>query len=255
MNLAMSGKIAAAYKSGSQMSGNVSEAWGADNFYCPNCSSPKLDWLKPGTKANDYRCPSCGFWFQLKSKKTPLGNTITDGAYAAMMEAINEDRSPNFFFLHYDFQTWTVRNLILIPHFAFPASAIIKRPPLAATARRAGWVGCNFALNRIPQEARISIITEKQIASEKEVREKFKKVKPLQEISVSQRGWALDVLNIARRLGKAEFKNEDVYAFTSELEKLHPDNRHIRDKIRQKLQVLRDAKLLIHVGSGIWRLP
>jgi len=42
------------------------------------------------------------------------------------------------------------------------------------------------------------------------------------------------------------------------------DNRHVRDKIRQQLsafaklrrdkQVLRDAKLLIHVGSGLWRL-
>jgi hypothetical protein len=40
-----------------------------------------------------------------------------------------------------------------------------------------------------------------------------------------------------------------------ELEKLHPYNRRVRDKIRQQLQVLRDAKLLIHVGSGVWRLP
>ena len=30
--------------------------------------------------------------------------------------------------------------------------------------------------------------------------------------------------------------------------------REDRDKIRQQLQVLRDAKLLIHVGSGLWRL-
>jgi hypothetical protein len=34
------------------------------------------------------------------------------------------------------------------------------------------------------------------------------------------------------------------------LEQLDPDNRHIRDKIRQQLQVLRDAKLLIHVGMA-----
>jgi type II restriction enzyme len=52
-----------------------------------------------------------------------------------------------------------------------------------------------------------------------------------------------------------EFTNEEVYAFARELEKLHPDNRHIRDKIRQQLQVLRDAGLLIQVGSGVWRLP
>jgi type II restriction enzyme len=255
MNLSMRGELATAFKSGSQKAGNVTEAWGADNFYCPNCSSPKLDWLKPGTKAKDYKCPSCGFWYQLKSKKTRIGNSITDGAYDAMMEAIKNDETPSFYFLHYDLATWSVRNLLLVPHFAFPPSAIIKRKPLSQNARRAGWVGCNFALNRIPVEARIAIVTEKQIVPAKEVREKFKKVKPLKDISVKQRGWTLDVLNIVRNLSKPEFTNEDVYAFARELGKLHPDNRHVRDKIRQQLQVLRDAKLLLHVGSGVWRLP
>jgi hypothetical protein len=39
------------------------------------------------------------------------------------------------------------------------------------------------------------------------------------------------------------------------LEKLHPDNQQVKDKIRQQLQVLRDAGLLLRVGSGVWRLP
>ncbi len=274
MNLYMRGELAAAFTSGSQKAGNVTEAWGADNFYCPNCSSPKLDWLKPGTKANDYKCPSCGFWYQLKSKKSPIGNSITDGAYGAMMEAIKNDRSPNFFFLHYDLATWNVRNLLLVPHFAFPPSAIIKRPPLAPTARRAGWVGCNFDLRRIPADARISIVTETKIIPATEVREKFKRVKPFKNLSVTQRGWTLDVLNIVRRLvgtsrrdvrdsgtveptvpTKNEFTNEDVYAFAPELEKLHPDNRHVKDKIRQQLQVLRDTGFLIQPERGVWRLP
>lgn len=43
--------------------------------------------------------------------------------------------------------------------------------------------------------------------------------------------------------------------FTRELEKLHPDNRHVKDKIRQQLQVLRDAGLLLHIERGLWRLP
>jgi hypothetical protein len=30
--------------------------------------------------------------------------------------------------------------------------------------------------------------------------------------------WTLDLLNVVCRLGKAEFKNENVYAFTGELE-------------------------------------
>jgi hypothetical protein len=40
------------------------------------------------------------------------------------------------------------------------------------------------------------------------------------------------------------FTNADVYAYERELAKLHPDNRHIKDKIRQKLQVLRDLGIL-----------
>ena len=79
--------------------------------------------------------------------------------------------------------------------------------------------------------------------------------KRLKKFSEPEPGWTLDVLNIVRRLGKPEFKNEDVYAHARELEQLHPDNRHIRDKIRQQLQVLRDAGLLQHHGSGTWRLP
>ena len=64
----------------------------------------------------------------------------------------------------------------------------------------------------------------------------------------------MDVLNIVRRLGKTEFTNQDIYAFERELEHLHPGNRHVRDKIRQQLQVLRDTGFLEHIGHGEWRL-
>jgi type II restriction enzyme len=49
--------------------------------------------------------------------------------------------------------------------------------------------------------------------------------------------------------------NDDAYTFAEQLKKLHPDNRYVRDKIRQQLQVLSDAGLLIHIGHGVWRLP
>jgi len=55
--------------------------------------------------------------------------------------------------------------------------------------------------------------------------------------------------------GNPEFTNDDAYTLTTRLEKLHPGNRHIRDKIRQQLQVLRDAGLLLHVQPGRWRIP
>ena len=34
---------------------------------------------------------------------------------------------------------------------------------------------------------------------------------------------------------------------------LHPDNRHVRDKIRQQLQVLRDLGLVEFLGRGRYR--
>ncbi|HTB62372.1 MAG TPA: hypothetical protein VK737_02190 [Opitutales bacterium] len=51
-----------------------------------------------------------------------------------------------------------------------------------------------------------------------------------------------------------EFTNDDAYQLAPHLEKLHPGNRHVRDKIRQQLQNLRDAGLLLHMARGRWRL-
>jgi len=283
MNLSMTGALAAAYHSGAQRARVVTESWGESNLYCPNCPSPKLSRLPNNTRASDYTCPSCAFRYQLKGQLPPVGKSINDGAFDAMMEAIKTDRTPNFFFMQYELPAWRVKNLLLVPHFAFPPSAIIKRKPLSPTARRAGWVGCNFDLNRIPADARIEIIITRGssrrrgnetlskksnqrfltssptnqtiIIPPKEVRDKFKRVKPLKDLSIKERGWTLDVLNAIRRLGKTEFTTADAYAFARELEQLHPDNRHVKDKIRQQLQVLRDTGLLLHVERGLWRLP
>jgi type II restriction enzyme len=282
-----------------------------------NCDSSSLGETPANNRAIDFVCPRCRAPFQLKAKHSGLGDTVTDGAYTTMVAAIREDRTPNLLLMRYALATWEVRDLLLIPSFMFSESAIIKRKPLAATARRAGWVGCNIALNRVPAEARIFLVrttvceprnaavpaagssgvpprertrsetprkpagadacaTNTVITLPEEVREKFRRVKPLKDISVTQRGWTLDVLNIVRRLvsdGRAprdpnfgkmgaritrpsdSFTTSDVYAFTRELERLHPDNRHVRDKIRQQLQVLRDLGLLRHVERGVWRLP
>ena len=56
------------------------------------------------------------------------------------------------------------------------------------------------------------------------------------------------------RLGREEFLLDDMYAREGELAKLHPANRHVRDKIRQQLQVLRDKGLLEFLGRGKYRL-
>lgn len=232
----------------------MSEAWGLGNLYCPNCNSPSLTSTPNSTPAYDYVCPKCKLFFQLKSKGSPIGSSIADAAYSAMMKAILEDRTPNLYALHYSKITWEVRNLLLIPHFAFPASAIQQRNPTTPRGRASSWVSCNIVLKNIPLDARINVVSNGVQTPPHVVREQFRRLKPLEEIKPEKRGWTLDVLRIVRSLGKKEFLNSDVYAFEPYLERLHPDNRHVKDKIRQQLQVLRDKGLLVQVGRGVWAL-
>jgi type II restriction enzyme len=56
------------------------------------------------------------------------------------------------------------------------------------------------------------------------------------------------------RLEKQEFTLDDLYLFEKELYKLHPENKHIKDKIRQQLQILRDRGYLTFVSRGYYRL-
>jgi len=88
----------------------------------------------------------------------------------------------------------------------------------------------------------------------REVRNSYNRLRPLEKLQVEKRGWTLDVLQVVQSLGKLEFSLTDVYAHADVLEKLHPKNAHIRDKIRQQLQVLRDLGLLEFLGSGTYRL-
>jgi len=254
MNLSMDGSLGDSYHSNSQRARVITEAWGEGNLFCPNCASQNLLRHQNNTRAFDYKCPGCTFDFQLKGQKSRIGDQITDGAFSAMIEAIRRDATPNFFFMQYELADWSVKNLLLVPSFAFPESAIIKRKALSLTARRAGWVGCNIALNRIPLDARIPVVREGEVIPASEVRAKYRHVKPLKELKAKERGWTLDVLTAVRRLGKAQFTTAETYGFARELEELHPDNRHVKDKIRQQLQVLRDRGFLIQPERGVWQV-
>jgi type II restriction enzyme len=254
MNLQMPAVLASGYKSRCQQARVVSEGWGSKELFCVSCDSPELSQLANNYKSADLICPRCDAPFQLKATSGSIGHRICDGAYGAMVHAIREDRTPNLLLLHYDSVTWCVRDLLLIPHFAFPESAIIKRKPLSDTARRAGWVGCNISLDRIAPDARIPIVVQGQPRPEGEVRADFRRLKPLSKIGASERGWTLDVLNAVRKLGRTEFTTHDAYSFDTDLQSLHPGNRHVRPKIRQQLQVLRDAGILLHLSRNHWRL-
>jgi type II restriction enzyme len=241
-------------KSASQRARICTESWGAASLYCPACDSRRIDALPSGTHAADFTCPSCDSRFQLKSKSSAFGNRVIDGAYAAMHRAIISDETPNLFLLHYQLPKLTVENVLLIPHFAFTLSLLEKRKPLSANARRAGWVGCNFLLDQIPEDARIPVVRDGHPVSSTKVRRAYKKLRPLEELNIQKRGWTLDVLNIIKSLNKTEFELKEVYEHEALLAKLHPANAHIQPKIRQQLQELRDMKLLKFLGDGHYRL-
>jgi type II restriction enzyme len=219
-----------------------------------NCDSDELSCSPPNTAAIDYVCPECESSFQLKSQSHSFGRKINDAAYATMLQKIRSDETPNLVALHYDVSNWRVENAFLVPHFAFSISAIEKRPPLAATARRAGWVGCNILLTEIPPDARIPLVTAGKPTSPAAARKQYAKVRPLEKLNPEMRGWTLDVLNLVRSLHKQNFTLADAYTLEPHLASLHPSNRHVRPKIRQQLQVLRDLSLLTFLGQGHYTL-
>jgi type II restriction enzyme len=114
--------------------------------------------------------------------------------------AVLTDEPPNLFLLHCELPKLTVENVFLIPHFAFSLSMLEKRQPLSRAARHAGWVGCNFLLENIPNDAQINILCDRKAVISSKVRSAYKKLRPLGKLSAEKRGWTLDVLNIARSL-------------------------------------------------------
>jgi type II restriction enzyme len=242
------------YKSFSQLARVATEAWGLENLYCPNCAEDCLDCTPPNTPSIDFVCGECRSTFQLKSQSNPLSFRIVDSAYAKMRDAISNERAPNLFVVHYDKRHWSVSDVILVPNFAFSMSVIEKRKPLGPGARRAGWIGCNILLGRIPADARVLIVTNGTVHKVSDVRKQYASLRPLERLSVESRGWTLDVLNEVRALGKSEFTLSEVYASETSLSRLYPRNRHIRDKIRQQLQVLRDLGLVRFLGDGNYHL-
>jgi type II restriction enzyme len=252
MNLQCRIELAGIYKSNSQIARVLSEEWCSRELYCAACTSDRLLLSSANTPAVDLLCPQCDQRFQLKSLRTWGQKKIVDAGYAAMIRAIRSDSVPNLLVLQYS-ASWVVKNLMLIPSVFFSESAIERRAPLSAMARRAGWIGCNILLHRIPKDGRIALISEGSIAPVDWVRQDYSRARRLGEVPPSIRGWTLDVLSSIRNLGKTEFSLREVYEHEAHLQELHPKNRNVRPKIRQQLQVLRDLGLVDFMRPGRYR--
>lgn len=203
----------------------------------------------------DFYCLNCQEDYELKSKQNSIGTKIVDGAYRTMMERLRSDKNPNLFLLNYDLNSFEVLNFFVVPKHFFIPEIIEKRKPLALTARRAGWVGCNILLQNLLSIGKIFFVKNHVVESKEKVLSQWQKTLFLrEEKEIDARGWTLDVISCIARLNKPSFILDDMYAFEQDLSKKHLDNHHVRDKIRQQLQILRDKGYLEFTSRGNYQL-
>lgn len=253
MNLTMDDKVAENYKSNSQKIRVITEQWVSNNLFCPYCGKEKIAHFENNRPVADFYCPDCAEEYELKSKNGTIENKVNDGAYDTMIKRIESINNPNFFFMNYNKQDLHVKDFLMVPKYFFSPEIIEKRKPLSDTARRTGWVGCNIVLKQIPQEGRIFIVKNEIEIPQKEIISKVKRTDFIKQYKLDARGWVLDVLNCVNQIEGRDFTLEQMYKFEDVLSKKHPDNNHIKDKIRQKLQILRDKGILEFRGRGHYR--
>lgn len=255
MKLSFDAQLADNYTSQPQKIRVLTEAWVDKVVFCPNCGNIPMDKYPNNQPVADFFCSNCKEDFELKSKRDKVGSKIVNGAYRTMIERLQSSSNPNFFFLNYDLKTFEVLNFLVIPKQFFVPDIIEKRKPLSHTAKRSGWTGCNILLNHIPQIGKIFFVRERKIESKRQVLSNWKKTLFLRnETKLDAKGWLLDTMLCVDKIGRKEFSLDEMYTFENELRKKHPNNRHIKDKLRQQLQILRDKGYIDFAGRGNYRL-
>jgi type II restriction enzyme len=254
MNLSMNNPdIIKSYKSNSQIARILTENWVSLEMYCPCCLNNIVNKYPNNQNAKDFFCNKCKNEFELKSSKKPFKNKVIDGEYNTMLTAIKNNQTPNFFILYYSNQEWIVKSLSMIPKFFITNSFLEKRKPLSNTARRSGWIGCNFLLDKLPKEGKIPIIKNEETLEKKEVNKIWRKMFFLSNKRPEFRGWTNDILKIVQEQNQ-KFKLDDIYKYETYFKELHPQNNNIKAKIRQQLQILRDNKIIKFKNKGIYEV-
>lgn len=249
MNIQGDVTLGLGYANPTQQVRKISEAWIASNGYCLKCESDRLAPTPTNTRSRDFVCERCSHGYELKSKRGVFSTRVLDGAYAAMVKTITDGNTPTFLLLEYS-TAWSISGLRAIHHSLITETSVEARRPLASTARRAGWIGCNIVLPAIAIEGQIAIVQSGVVQPKSTARSAFARLENLSSLAYKDRGWAATILNMLHRLPHSNFALADVYRFDSELQRLFPDNKHIKPKIRQQLQVLRDAGLITFLGGG-----
>ena len=242
----------AVFKGPTQNARVLTEGWVADHLFCPNCGEARLMQQPANRPAADFLCRTCDQDYELKSKQGALGRKVLDGALATMLERVRSERVPNLLVMTYGRQPPAVTSLIVVPKQFLTPELIEPKRPTWPKGRSAPWVGCNILLGDVPEIGRIDIVRDGSALAKTDVLDRWERTRFVRERRSEARGWLLAVLRCMERLS-AEFTLAEVYAFEGELAARYPENQNVRPKIRQQLQVLRDAGLLRFDGAGRYR--
>lgn len=252
MRLFFDTTLAESYHSASQITRVLTESWVQDNLYCPRCGNKSVSKFENNRPVADFFCPKCQNQYELKSKAGSIAEKVNDGAYETMIKRIISNQNPDFLFMRYSKDAYMVDDLIIVPKHFFTPSIIEKRKPLVPTARRAGWIGCNILVNKIPEQGRISIVKCGEVLDKGQVMEKVSNGFLLKTDSLDSRGWLMDVLNCINAISDKVFTLSQIYSFENELQAKHPNNHNVKPKIRQQLQFLRNKGFVEFLGNGIY---
>lgn len=225
------------YKNKSQQARIITEKRTSENIFCPNCWDSILQYENNRPVA-DFYCETCKEEYELKSGKS-LWNKITAWAYLTMINRINSNKNPNFFFLNYS-SDYKVKNFFVIPKYYFIEQIIEKRIPLKNTARRAWRTWCNIVISSIPESWKIFYIKDGIKIEKNIITKNWEKTLFLQEQKSSSKWWLLDIMKCIESINRKEFSLQELYNFEEILKEKYPQNNFIKDKIRQQLQILRN---------------
>lgn len=243
----------ARYTSPRQVARILTEGWVGLHGFCPACAADQLDPLPNNSPAGDFRCAACGEEYELKAKRGAPGAKIVDGAYETMLGRVAAANNPSLFVMGYDPAAHRVTDLIVVPRHFFTAALIEPKAETWPRGRSAPWRGCNILIGQVPDAGRIPLIRAGVRTPRAEVRDRWGASLFLRDAGQSARGWLIEVMKAVEDIDRPEFTLAEVYAFEPRLAALYPGNHNVRPKIRQQLQVLRDAGWLEFVRPGVYR--
>lgn len=241
------------HTSASQNARVLTEDWAGRFAFCPSCGDG-IERFPNNRPVADFFCRGCGEEYELKSSKSRFGAKAVDGAYETMRARLVAQNNPNLMLLNYDLGHLHVRNFFVVPKQFFVPEIIECRKPLANTARRAGWIGCNILLGQLPAAGKVYFVREGLVLPKRSVLSEWERTLFLRNAAHDTRGWLIEVMRCLDRFGTRMFELDEVYEFEAELSRLFPRNKHVKPKIRQQLQYLRDRGYLEFTSRGRYQL-